>query len=779
MPTFNTTATLNGVNPFTINQFGTFQWSDNFLRTVDLWDNDASNIHNITLNLTGSNWQIRDLSIGGAAQQNIVLNDMNANGGRFLELVNLNTAISATLSLQSTSARAIMGFAGTHDFSLGGGWFGHVHLTESQSNTVSNGPGGTIQALVISGPGDTHIVNDLDIGGRAQMVRIWRGNNDIAVTGRIETLRIDEGISNDVAVAAGGRIDYMITNGFYDPVTDSFSARNVNMIDVQGRIDHLRTWAAENTITVGSAGRIRSATLDDSLSTITFASGGYMEELSSSGDTSITLLGSGRIESFRLFRGTQDVTTGTAWTDTYHSYLSTNTLNIGTGGMGNISLSDAIGAQSVTAAGFVNALRLTGDATATMTFNGGIGSVLAFGGTNYTINIGAGTNTGYNGTIQSFASVRSTINTGDGRVASIFTGDGNDVITTGAGFVTGIDAGAGNDRIVLGTGGAGIVAGGDGNDTIIGSANDDVLFGGAGDDSLRGGLGNDSLFGGDGNDLIRGEGGDNLIEGGLGRDTVIGGGGDDVIYGGSGNDRLQGNDGEDFLFGGSGNDTIFGGAGHDLIHGGDGNDSLRGGPGNDTMFGGAGDDIMRSDNGLVEMYGGDGNDSVYGGTNEDTVYGGSGDDLVAGDRGDDLVYGGLGNDRVFGNDGDDLLYGGAGNDTISGGNGNDTIFGGSGTDVLTGGRGADVFVFESVTDSPHGTGRDRITDFRSSEGDLIDLRGLSQELTFVTSFTGVAGQVRYNSTIGRLYVDLTGTGATDFSVDLDGAPSLTAADLIL
>ena len=62
--------------------------------------------------------------------------------------------------------------------------------------------------------------------------------------------------------------------------------------------------------------------------------------------------------------------------------------------------------------------------------------------------------------------------------------------------------------------------------------------------------------------------------------------------------------------------------------------------------------------------------------------------------------------------------------------------------------------------------------------------GLQAGLTFVAAYGGNAGEVRYaanlmGGTLGRLYVDLTGNGASDFSIDLTGAPALTAADLIL
>jgi Ca2+-binding RTX toxin-like protein len=71
---------------------------------------------------------------------------------------------------------------------------------------------------------------------------------------------------------------------------------------------------------------------------------------------------------------------------------------------------------------------------------------------------------------------------------------------------------------------------------------------------------------------------------------------------------------------------------------------------------------------------------------------------------------------AFGRGGHDAITGGSGNDVLVGGSGNDTLNGRAGNDTLIGGADADTFVF--TPDSGH----DTITDFNSSQGDLIDLR---------------------------------------------------------
>ena len=79
-----------------------------------------------------------------------------------------------------------------------------------------------------------------------------------------------------------------------------------------------------------------------------------------------------------------------------------------------------------------------------------------------------------------------------------------------------------------------------------------------------------------------------------------------------------------------------------------------------------------------------------------------------------------GNDRLFGLAGDDRLDGGRGKDRLNGGLGDDRLDGGLGRDLLTGGSGADRFCF-AVGRSFGNNLADRITDFRASEGDRIEI----------------------------------------------------------
>lgn len=86
--------------------------------------------------------------------------------------------------------------------------------------------------------------------------------------------------------------------------------------------------------------------------------------------------------------------------------------------------------------------------------------------------------------------------------------------------------------------------------------------------------------------------------------------------------------------------------------------------------------------------------------------------------------------------------------------GDDILFGSDLGDRLKGGSGADTFRFEKSTDSRGGvsadTRLDTILDFKSSQGDRIDLSridlksGVDQKLDFIgeAAFTGKKGEVR-------------------------------------
>lgn len=267
--------------------------------------------------------------------------------------------------------------------------------------------------------------------------------------------------------------------------------------------------------------------------------------------------------------------------------------------------------------------------------------------------------------------------------------------------------------------------GGQTSSKLKGTEDIDTLQGGRGDDVLRGLDCPDLLKGNQDRDRIFGNAAEDTLNGGLARDTLIGGAAGDRLVGGRADDRLRGQ---------SGNDTGKGGVGNDRMGGAPGNDVLDGGKGKDNILGGNGDDVIRGNQDNDVINAGADHDSVIGGLGIDNIRGRQGDDTVRAGRGDDLILGGPDNDQINGNQLDDVIRAHAGNDSlrggndrdrISGGQGNDVILGGLGKDSLLGGGGSDRFIYTRVRER-----EDIIRDFKVSQNDVIDLRGITTRPKF-------------------------------------------------
>jgi Ca2+-binding RTX toxin-like protein len=193
---------------------------------------------------------------------------------------------------------------------------------------------------------------------------------------------------------------------------------------------------------------------------------------------------------------------------------------------------------------------------------------------------------------------------------------------------------------------------------------------------------------------------------------------------------------------------------------------------------GSHDDILRGKVGVIDG----------------TVAGGYGDDTLKGGASDDDFFGEGGKDQLFGRGGDDELFGQAGQDRLVGGGDDDVLFGADGGDRLKGGSGADVFLYDRVTDSKGGnvadSRLDTILDFRSSQGDTIDLSRIElktgdvvQKLHFIgdAAFSGQKGEVRYETKGDSAFVqlDVYGGKRPDFEIKLKGVSTLQASDFDL
>jgi serralysin len=140
-----------------------------------------------------------------------------------------------------------------------------------------------------------------------------------------------------------------------------------------------------------------------------------------------------------------------------------------------------------------------------------------------------------------------------------------------------------------------------------------------------------------------------------------------------------------------------------------------------------------------------------------------------------------GNDTHFGMNNDDRLDGGAGNDVLTGGRGRD---------ILTGGADKDRFDFNAINESKVGSARDKITDFKRTHGDRIDLRDIDantkvngdQKFKFIETdaFSKTPGELRYEDKGATVVVqgDVNGDGKADFEIRVD-IGSLVKGDFVL
>jgi Ca2+-binding RTX toxin-like protein len=151
------------------------------------------------------------------------------------------------------------------------------------------------------------------------------------------------------------------------------------------------------------------------------------------------------------------------------------------------------------------------------------------------------------------------------------------------------------------------------------------------------------------------------------------------------------------------------------------------------------------------------------------------------------LTGGNFNDILTGSTTANTLSGGAGNDTLNGGAGNDLLLGGTGVDRLNGGSGADRFDFNALSEMGLGVLRDVLGDFKTSEGDKLDLSTLDANTATATNeafiFIGssafgsnAAGQLRFAG--GMLYGSTDADSAAEFEIQLLGVSTLNTTDLI-
>ena len=351
------------------------------------------------------------------------------------------------------------------------------------------------------------------------------------------------------------------------------------------------------------------------------------------------------------------------------------------------------------------------------------------------------------------------------------------LILTGSASIDG--TGNDEDNRISGNGAANTLVGRGGDDELLGFGGDDNLSGGAGNDRLNGGAGIDRMIGGTGDDTyFVNSTADTVIE------TVNAG--EDTVY--SSVSYILGSNVETLILTGTAGIDGQGNTLANLMVGNRANNVLDGKGGADTMLGGFGNDIyIVNDAGdLVIETPGAGFDIVNASVSHTLA------DFI-----EELSLQGSANLRgdgnflantISGNVGANRLYGQEGDDIISGGAGNDRIYGGLDRDTMTGEQGLDRFVFTDIAESTVSRA-DRITDFRVSGNDLIDVSAIdaapavgNQTFTFIGSgaFTG-AGQIRSYISGSSTFIDLNVDSDTtpDMRIQLNGTVTMDAGMFIL
>ena len=324
-----------------------------------------------------------------------------------------------------------------------------------------------------------------------------------------------------------------------------------------------------------------------------------------------------------------------------------------------------------------------------------------------------------------------------------------------------------------------------GNINATGNALNNHLTGNNGNNILDGGVGNDILAGGRGNDTyivdsIYDSIVENIYEGieiiQSSVNWTLGANLENLTLMGSGNLSGTGNELNNTIIGNSGNNVLDGGSGVDILDGGSGNDTLIGGLGNDVMKGGSGNDTY-----YVNAIG----DSIVDTIGIDTVS--SSISWTLGSILENLTLTGTDALTGIGNSLKNIIIGNAGNNVLDG-------FGDK--DILTGGAGADTFRF-STRPSFGALAADHISDFKGSEGDLLQISksafGLASNatasLTTVSSATALTNALGstsafvYDSSNGNLYWNQNGNrsgfGNGGIFAVLDNKSALTSSNISL
>lgn len=497
--------------------------ANSFMGYYSVYDSLANDKLVATVSLSGSTWTVATMRFGGSFNNKTFLADLDGDAGRRIDYLNLGA--NSDVDLISTSVRYMYGgYGNKHDIVLGSGDYDAIVL-----NAAVN--------IVTTGSGSVDSINTADDGRGVITVNGW--------VGRVET-----GDLNDKLTVDGGKVQSARLGEGDDTV----------IVKNGGRIDDVAAFGGDNTFTLTDGSRITTLRAGN-------------------GDVTIDIQDTSRVYLIKLDSGNHTITTDQKFIESFFSYEGSNTISIGSGGVGQMLIdSSGLNSHSITAIGNINSLVVSDS---------------------------------YSNTADDQTT---SVTLGDGGAGNIKLGHGDDTVTTGSGWVELISTSKGNDTVNMGTGGGGFVDLGEGDDTV--SVSDMTPYYGL---TIRGGQGSDTIdfsafsiavrFSVEGNsewqnvgDLsgtsdaqIAGYFQETSIENIIGTnfgDILIGNNQNNVLTGLNGGDHLAGGKGRDKLIGGNGNDELFGEIGKDNLAGGKGKDTLDGGKGNDILRGNGGADVF-------------------------------------------------------------------------------------------------------------------------------------------------------------------------------------------
>jgi Ca2+-binding RTX toxin-like protein len=458
MPTYNSIATLDGVNDFTLSGFDrTFEWDERWAGYVSVGDSNPSNVHNTTLGLS-SNWQMSTLRFWGWQQSiiKLTLSDLDDDDRRisFLELPD----DTATLNLISTRIQALVGDGGTYHLDMGSARHGSVRLNELEgtTNRVELSGDGRIESLQVDA-GTLRL--DLTDTARIYLVKMDHGTYRVNTgEGNVESFYSHDS-SNTLNIGTGGITQITMSR--------SASGEGVQVINATGWIGGLNVMN-NNRVSIttgeGGAGNLRiNTTLGSQVTT----GSGWVDSIKTGSASDRITIGSG---------GARDVNTGNG----------NDILNSLDGRVDNIST--GAGSDSVTLGSKGALLVDLGNGDDIVFLRPSVPewgtTILGEGGTD-TLNLSAFTT----GIRIELGLAGQWQNIGASDIFAEAPATGYVAVTS----VENVVGGRSNDNI-KGNWANNKLYGGNGNDTLDGGAGNDSLQGDAGKDSLTGGSGRDSFI---------------------------------------------------------------------------------------------------------------------------------------------------------------------------------------------------------------------------------------------------------------------------------------------